>query len=73
MKFIAIKLGTPFTIPANNSDFLDILPEVYDARSSYLTLVLFQVLAHLGVIKATKYWSTANVEYGLGYVCPLPI
>jgi hypothetical protein len=33
-----------------------------------LILVLFQILAHFGVIKATTYWSTANVEFGLGYV-----
>jgi hypothetical protein len=31
-------------------------------------VVLFQILAHFGVIKATTYWTTANVEFGLGYI-----
>jgi hypothetical protein len=29
---------------------------------------LFQILAHFGVIKATTYWTTANVEFGLGAI-----
>ena len=36
-------------------------------------VVLFQILAHFGVIKATTYWTTANVEFGLGYIILLEI
>ena len=69
LKFLAIKLSmVPFLKCANASYLPNLLSSLYVWDRSLTDVVLFQILAHFGVIKSTTYWTAANVEFGLGAI-----